>query len=459
MKMMEIVHVEEIKVEALQVKSTVIDWEIHTEGSRKYWKIIRVSNITKAYQSFKDMLKGFDKEDLDTLWSLVKERFRSAEPTKDMERALWVKLKRLFKPDKEDTLWKLQRYMHDPLTWTFLRAYILHSLGPVAIVVQMNQGSPHTGYPVFEELPDIGITGVFWIPEQRTALDVDDPVCAASPYRPAISRQHYLAMRSHSQPPLPDFIPEPIYPEYMPQEDEVFLDDDEDPERGLSMILPQRRCPRAMTRMSHQRYDEDIEDDVRLTSRPMRSRQEEEHPYPADSVGYVARLLAISTLPSSPLSPWSSPLPQIPLPTTTLDSLTTTTYSKERKLIHMRKIHDDNNVADLLAKAFDKGIRVNAGDSKLMLLGINLLLLEKVNVARHNLLLLVLKVNAVRHNLQLLANVNAVEAINGFDVPLPVAVCSGIDNSSSKNMLSTDLSSLYQELFDLGLANSSPRSK
>ncbi|GKA17521.1 putative ribonuclease H-like domain-containing protein [Tanacetum coccineum] len=37
-----------------------------------------------------------------------------------------------------------------------------------------------------------------------------------------------------------------------------------------------------------------------------------------------------------------------------------------------------------------KGIRVNAGDSKLMLLGLNLLLLGKVNAARHNLLLLVL---------------------------------------------------------------------
>ncbi|GJS86397.1 hypothetical protein Tco_0769033 [Tanacetum coccineum] len=36
-----------------------------------------------------------------------------------------------------------------------------------------------------------------------------------------------------------------------------------------------------------------------------------------------------------------------------------------------------------------KGIGVNAGDSKLMLLGINLLLLEKVNAARPNLLLLV----------------------------------------------------------------------
>ncbi|GJX18797.1 hypothetical protein Tco_0221474 [Tanacetum coccineum] len=50
----------------------------------------RVGNITEAYQVFKDMLKGFDIEDLVTLWSLVKERFRSAEPTEDKERALWV---------------------------------------------------------------------------------------------------------------------------------------------------------------------------------------------------------------------------------------------------------------------------------------------------------------------------------------------------------------------------------
>ncbi|GKA92649.1 putative ribonuclease H-like domain-containing protein [Tanacetum coccineum] len=63
--------------------------------------------------------------------------------------------------------------------------------------------------------------------------------------------------------------------------------------------------------------------------------------------------------------------------------------SNEKKLIQMIKIHTDKNVADLLTKAFDKGIGVNAGDLKLMLLGINLLLLEKVNAARHNLQLLV----------------------------------------------------------------------
>ncbi|GKE39819.1 hypothetical protein Tco_1463224 [Tanacetum coccineum] len=93
-----------------QEKSTEEPKELSKEDardssrSRKYWKIIRVGNITEAYQGFEDMLKAFDREDLDTLWSLVKEKFRSVEPTEDMERALWVELKRLYEPDKEDTL-------------------------------------------------------------------------------------------------------------------------------------------------------------------------------------------------------------------------------------------------------------------------------------------------------------------------------------------------------------------
>ncbi|GJS76834.1 hypothetical protein Tco_0726715 [Tanacetum coccineum] len=68
--------------------------------------------------------------------------------------------------------------------------------------------------------------------------------------------------------------------------------------------------------------------------------------------------------------------------------------SNEKKPIQMIKIHTYKNVTDLLTKAFDKGIGVNAGNSKLMLLGINLLLLEKVNAARHNLLQLVFSFTA-----------------------------------------------------------------
>nr|GEW18758.1 xylulose kinase-1 [Tanacetum cinerariifolium] len=53
-----------MNVEALQTKYTIIDREIYTEDTRKYWNIIRVGNYTEVYQFFDDMLKGFDKDDL-----------------------------------------------------------------------------------------------------------------------------------------------------------------------------------------------------------------------------------------------------------------------------------------------------------------------------------------------------------------------------------------------------------
>nr|GEV11882.1 reverse transcriptase domain-containing protein [Tanacetum cinerariifolium] len=121
--MLEIILVSEFKVEALQVKYPLIDWEIHSEGSRTYWKIIRVGGITQAYQSFEDMLKDFDREDPVVLWRLVKDKFSSAVPTVDKEKALWVKLKRLFEQDANDVIWKLQRYMHYLIMWK------LHSNG------------------------------------------------------------------------------------------------------------------------------------------------------------------------------------------------------------------------------------------------------------------------------------------------------------------------------------------
>nr|GEY12259.1 uncharacterized mitochondrial protein AtMg00810-like [Tanacetum cinerariifolium] len=124
--MLKIVPVFEFKVETLQVKYHIIDWEIHTEGSRTYWKIIRVGGITEVYYSFEDMLKGFDKEELAALWNLVKEKFSSAVPSEDKEKALLVELKRLFEPDADNVLWKLQRYMHAPLTYKLYTNYGVH---------------------------------------------------------------------------------------------------------------------------------------------------------------------------------------------------------------------------------------------------------------------------------------------------------------------------------------------
>ncbi|GJX38715.1 hypothetical protein Tco_0252018 [Tanacetum coccineum] len=106
-----------MNVESLQTKYPIIDWEVYSEDSRMYWKIIRVGNHTEVYQIFEDMRKIFDRDDLVKLWSLVHERFNSTEPTEDKERELWVEMKKLFEPDDDDTIWKLQRYMYDPLKW------------------------------------------------------------------------------------------------------------------------------------------------------------------------------------------------------------------------------------------------------------------------------------------------------------------------------------------------------
>nr|GEV97510.1 hypothetical protein [Tanacetum cinerariifolium] len=85
--MMQLVPVEEVYMEALQVKHLIIDWEIHTEGKRTYWKIIGLGGNTAA---------GYN----------------------DKEKELWVELQRLFEADVEDQLWTYtQALIHDPVEW------------------------------------------------------------------------------------------------------------------------------------------------------------------------------------------------------------------------------------------------------------------------------------------------------------------------------------------------------
>ncbi|GKB31086.1 hypothetical protein Tco_0870487 [Tanacetum coccineum] len=104
--MLMVVPVEEVYVEALQAKYPIIDWEVYFEDTRRYWRIIKVGNHIEVYHICADMLKKFDKDDM-------------------------VELKRLFEPDNDDTLWKLQRYMHDPLVWRLYDTCGVHHVSSV----------------------------------------------------------------------------------------------------------------------------------------------------------------------------------------------------------------------------------------------------------------------------------------------------------------------------------------
>ncbi|GJV13130.1 hypothetical protein Tco_1354671, partial [Tanacetum coccineum] len=78
-QMMMVVPVEKVYVEALQIKYPIIDWEVYSEDTRR--------------------------DDLVKLWDLVKE--------------------------SDDTLWKLQRYMHNPLVWRLYDTCGVHHVSSV----------------------------------------------------------------------------------------------------------------------------------------------------------------------------------------------------------------------------------------------------------------------------------------------------------------------------------------
>nr|GEV23411.1 reverse transcriptase domain-containing protein [Tanacetum cinerariifolium] len=88
-EMMQLVPVEDVYVQALQVKHPIIDWKVHKEGQRSYWKIIRLGGSSACYQFFVDLIKQLDREDLNQLWALVKEYLSIRPATSEKEMELW----------------------------------------------------------------------------------------------------------------------------------------------------------------------------------------------------------------------------------------------------------------------------------------------------------------------------------------------------------------------------------
>nr|GEW08762.1 hypothetical protein [Tanacetum cinerariifolium] len=63
----------------LALKVPVVNYEIYTENNKLYYKIKRTDGSHQLFLSFLSMLRIFDREDLEVLWRLVKERFASTK--------------------------------------------------------------------------------------------------------------------------------------------------------------------------------------------------------------------------------------------------------------------------------------------------------------------------------------------------------------------------------------------
>nr|GEU80817.1 reverse transcriptase domain-containing protein [Tanacetum cinerariifolium] len=94
----------------LASKISIVDYKIHTERNKPYFKIIRADGNHRLFVSFSTMMKNFNREDLESLWKIIRERFEKTEPKNYTYDYLLNTLKIMFeKPNVEANVWKDQK--------------------------------------------------------------------------------------------------------------------------------------------------------------------------------------------------------------------------------------------------------------------------------------------------------------------------------------------------------------
>nr|GEY05542.1 hypothetical protein [Tanacetum cinerariifolium] len=108
----------EIKATPISSKSpAIVDYKIYKEGKKSHFKVIRAKGNSQNCLTFRTMFKNFNKEDLEVLRSIVKERFKKKKPVDDMENLLFQTLKTMFKHHVEDIIWKYQQGIFRVNNW------------------------------------------------------------------------------------------------------------------------------------------------------------------------------------------------------------------------------------------------------------------------------------------------------------------------------------------------------
>nr|GEU90511.1 hypothetical protein [Tanacetum cinerariifolium] len=111
---------DEVLIKATPISSrspTIIDYKIHKEGKKTYFKIIRANGNSQVYQTFEKMFKNFNREDLEVLWAIVKYKLKREKPVDDMDNILFRTLTIMFEHHVEDRIWKCQQGLAKVKNW------------------------------------------------------------------------------------------------------------------------------------------------------------------------------------------------------------------------------------------------------------------------------------------------------------------------------------------------------
>nr|GFB24353.1 hypothetical protein [Tanacetum cinerariifolium] len=77
-------------------KVPVVDYQIVHINNKPHFKILKADETHQLHVSFITLLKNFDREDLESLWSIVKERFSTSKPNSFSDDFLLITLRAMF---------------------------------------------------------------------------------------------------------------------------------------------------------------------------------------------------------------------------------------------------------------------------------------------------------------------------------------------------------------------------
>ncbi|GJY40849.1 hypothetical protein Tco_0428119 [Tanacetum coccineum] len=114
-------------VESLSTKYPIMDWKTYTLTENfMYYQIFRGDGSSKNYKVLSEMLEDFDRQDVEELYRLVKERYSASRP-EGYDLMLWGDLHTLFEPDEEDEIWKNQ-HEYNVISWSLYDFCGIHIL-------------------------------------------------------------------------------------------------------------------------------------------------------------------------------------------------------------------------------------------------------------------------------------------------------------------------------------------
>ncbi|GJS63660.1 hypothetical protein Tco_0678224 [Tanacetum coccineum] len=116
-----------IDVESLSTKYLIVDWKTHIVSERfMYYQVFRGDGSFWNYKILSEMLEDFNRQDVEDLYRLVKEKFATSRP-EGYDLMLWGDLHTLFEPNEEDEIWKNQ-HNYNMISWRLCAFCGIHIL-------------------------------------------------------------------------------------------------------------------------------------------------------------------------------------------------------------------------------------------------------------------------------------------------------------------------------------------